>query len=189
MDKILSVRSQIYDQFQNSSAGPEYFYLKENSDIYAAFYTAKYLIQDTGEAVYCHMKSDFSKDPMFSYLEFWGVMQAIVIQQDAICKLYSALTGSSFKFQSLDAWQELRTKRNLCAGHPAKQLRGQPAPRRAFMGRMPRTYRHVEYEVWDAGTDTISHPIFDLRDLIERYDSEAAQILQTALNEMKRRWP
>ena len=90
MKKILATRGQIYDQFHGSQAGPAHFFLNENADAYAQYYTSMYLIQDTGEAAWTHMEGDFSKDPMRAYLEFWGVMQAIEIQQDAIFQLHRA---------------------------------------------------------------------------------------------------
>lgn len=36
-------------------------------------------------------KKGFSEDPHEAYLKFWGVMQAIIIQQDSICELYWAI--------------------------------------------------------------------------------------------------
>ncbi len=189
MKQILAVQSSIHEQFRSSTIRKLYFSKKDNADVFAAYDTAMYLIQDTGEAIYVHMQSDFSEEPMRSYLEFWGIMQAIAIQQDAVCELYKAVIGKAAQVGELEAWQDLREKRNLCAGHPANRSRGVPAPQRAFLGRMPRYYRQIEYELWDAATGRTTHPSFDLRHLIERYDIEASQLLQTVLSEMKRRWP
>ena len=55
-----------------------------------------YLIQDTGELVQSHMKHGFSSDPWLAYIEFWGVMQAIFIQQDAINEFYEAMDALLF---------------------------------------------------------------------------------------------
>src|SRR5208283_2330368 len=76
MNRILAVRSKIYDQFHGSKAGPEHFFKDENAEAFAAYYTSMYLIQDTGESVAAHMKRGFSSDPWSAYIEFWGVMQA-----------------------------------------------------------------------------------------------------------------
>jgi hypothetical protein len=99
MDEVLAVRSKIYDQFQGSRAGPEHFFKDEHAEAFAAYYTAMYLIQDTGEAIAAHRSVGFSLDASLAYIEFWGVMQAIVIQQDAICELYKAVVGSELQTQ------------------------------------------------------------------------------------------
>jgi hypothetical protein len=65
------------------------------------------------------MHGGFSRDPMRAYIEFWGVMQAIAIQQDAICELHKAVVGSRpDKDQIGPTWKDLKEKRNQCAGHP-----------------------------------------------------------------------
>jgi hypothetical protein len=112
MKKILKIREMIYQQFHNSRAGEVHFYKEEQKDTYAAYYTSMYLIQDTGEAILEHMENDFSDNPLQAYLEFWGVMQATLIQQDAICEIYKAIIGKKLESDRLMAWQNLRDKRN-----------------------------------------------------------------------------
>ncbi len=72
MKNVQAVRIAIYDQFQNSLAVQRYFFRDENKDVYAAYYTSMFLIQDTAEAIYVHMARGFSPDPMMAYIEFWG---------------------------------------------------------------------------------------------------------------------
>jgi len=135
MDRLLDLQRKIYDQFQGSAAGPSHFFLDQHADAYAAYYTSMYLLQDTAEAIFLHMDKGFSSDPMAAYVEFWGVMQATQIQQDAIVELHGAVVGPSPKVRFDTAWSALRDFRNLVAGHPAKRAQGRPAPQRAFMGR------------------------------------------------------
>jgi hypothetical protein len=156
----------------------------------AAGYTSMYLIADTAESIWTHRKLDFSSDPFASYLEFWGVMQAIVIQQDAICELYNAVVSSSLPIiPKASAWKQLRDLRTQCAGHPANRSRGVPKPQRSFMGRMRRTYANVTYEMWDAHTRKTTHPSVNLGKLIDSYDIEASQTLGVILQTMKFKWP
>jgi hypothetical protein len=111
------------------------------------------------------MEIGFSKNPMLAYLEFWGVMQAVVMQQDAICELHKAVTGKPPQVRDLVLWWKIRHKRDLCVGHPANRSRGMPAPQRTFMGRMFGDYGCIRYELFDAATGKITHPVFDLRKL------------------------
>jgi hypothetical protein len=186
MQNVLQAQSNIYDQFHGSSA------LSSNGlqgDDFAAYNNSMYLVQDTGEAVARHMAGDFSDDPLSAYLEFWGVMQAIIIQQDAISELHRVVVGTLPTIQSGSAWAKLRNTRNLCAGHPANRAHGLPAPQRTFMGRSFGKYNKVTYELWDANTQARTHPTFDLRLLINNYDNEASLVLGNVLAAMKSRWP
>ena len=188
MDAVLKARSEIYDQFHGSRAGPEYFFKDTHSDEYAAYYTSMYLIQDTGEAVYTHMRRGFSADPMAAYVEFWGVMQAVVLQQDAIKELYNAVAGSMPVTTTLPGWQAIRDIRNLCAGHPAKRSVGVPNTQRAFMGRNFGGYPRIRYELFEEGSMTPTHPSFNLKAMLQTYDAEAAAVLDGVLSALKARW-
>jgi hypothetical protein len=190
MEQILSVRAEIYNQFDNSPAGPEFFFKFENQDAYAAYYTSMYLIQDTGEAVWAHMKKGFPEDDdMQAYLEFWGVMQAIEIQQDAIFELHKAITGCAPNIELRSAWKQIRETRNLCAGHPAKRSHNVPAPQRTFMSRSFGNYGCIRYELWDADTKNKTYPVINLRGMIDCYATEASASLRNILLAMKSRWP
>lgn len=186
MNLILNVRSAIYSQFHGSSA---LSVLGQRDDDFAAYYTPMYLMQDTGEALQQHMTNDFSLDPWTAYLEFWGVMQAIIIQQDAIFELHRVVVGSLPLIKPSSAWSQLRDTRNVCAGHPANRAHGVPAPQRSFMGRSFGNYNHVTYEMWDAATKETTHPTFNLRKMIGEYDKEGSQILVGVLTAMKSKWP
>ncbi|NJL08084.1 MAG: hypothetical protein HC900_07330 [Methylacidiphilales bacterium] len=189
MEKILDLRQEIYQQFHGSRAGPDFFFLSENKNEYAAYYTAMYLIQDTGEAVWWHMGQGFSSEPMHAYIEFWGVLQAICIQQDAIDELHKAVIGSRPGRVEDCAWKKIRDLRIRCAGHPANRSRDVPGPQRTFLGRRFGNYNAIKYELWDSSNSGISHPVVDLRTMIDQYDDEAAQILTEVLSAMKSRWP
>jgi hypothetical protein len=186
MQRVLQIRSDIYDQFHGSSAasanGPQ-------GDDFATYYTSMYLIQDTGEGVVFHMDSDFSSTPLRAYIEFWGVMQAILIQQDAISELHRVIVGTQLAIPPNSPWENLRNIRNVCAGHPANRSYGVPAPQRTFMGRSFGGYNRITYELWDASTQATTHPTFNLRTMIDDYDQQASQILQNVVSTMRSRWP
>jgi hypothetical protein len=187
MDQILTVQSNIYDQFHGSSAGPEHFLKEEHAEEYAAYYTAMFLIQDTCESVQAHIKRGFSPDTGLAYIEFWGVMQAIFIQQDAIKEIYEAVIGSKLHIAEHSDWSKIRDVRNLCAGHPANRANG---TQRTFMKRGFGNYNQIEYELWDARTPLRpSHPTFNLSAMINAYDAEGARILNEVLCALATKWP
>jgi hypothetical protein len=200
MERLLNARASIDAQFHGSSAGPAHFFLDQNADDYAAYYTSMYLIQDTGEAIYTHAKQGFAASTMAAYIEFWGVMQATQIQQDAIIELHGTVVGQQPGLSRGPGWNGLRDFRNLVAGHPANRSRGVPATQRAFMGRTLYRYDHLTYEMFDAAVagnppratgvlGPTSHHGVDLRQMIHDYESEAVAILGTVLGSLRARWP
>lgn len=187
MERFLEVREAIYNHFHGSSAGPDFFFKSENRDRYAAYYTSMYLLQDAGEALYHHRLKGFSKAPLQAYLEFWGIMQALIIQQDAICELYQAVTGNKLRIGKDSAWNLLRNFRNQSAGHPAKRDHNAPLTR-TFMGRNFGDYSAVTMEIWNVETDSRLHPRFKLAVMMDAYEKEAAGHLQVILTFMQKHW-
>jgi hypothetical protein len=183
MQQVLTGRSAIDCQLQNSGASR-----KLQGDDYATCTTSMSLIQDTGEAIEAHLGADFSNEQMRAYLEFWGVMQAIFVQQDAIVELHRVIAGARPILPPGSAWAGLRDIRNTCAGQPANGFKAGPAAQRTFMGRSFGKYERITYELWEAG-GRVRHPTFNLRRMIHDYDNEAGQILDNVLVTMRLRWP
>jgi hypothetical protein len=185
---VMAVRQQIANHWHYRNPPTDALFASD--DAFAAFYTSKYLIQDTAEAVWTHMNKGFSSDPMAAYIEFWGVMQAIFIQQDAICELYEAIFGERPEIPRKSSWFELRDLRNRCAGHPAKNensIKGSKL--RSFMGRSFGSYERITYEQYDSAKGQPANPTVNLQSLIGSHDEQAAGVLSAALAEMKRKYP
>lgn len=192
MDRLLRVRSAIYDHFHASRIQEEYFLQPGRRDHIAQYETAMLLLQDTGEALWTHRRREFSPSAMMAYIEFWGVVQAVIIQQDAIIELAESVGAA--KLTGGVAWDEIRDFRNLLVGHPANKtsglkLSGAKGPMRSFMGRQEKTYREMTYELWDGGTQKVSHPRIDLGRMIDAYEAEAADHLAAILAHLRREWP
>lgn len=195
---ISKIRGKIYDFFHNSAACQKFFLDSMQEEKYAAYYTSMYLLQDTTESLMVHRESGFSENSHKAYIEFWGVMQAIIIQQDSICELYEAITGAKCKIDNLKFWKELRFLRNTCAGHPAKRDRPETKPlTRSFLGRNFGSYSTLTYEQWekpksktpsDSTWKNITHPKIELESLIRSYEKEAEIKLQEILDFMKSKW-
>lgn len=187
MDRLLSLRREVYDHFHSSTIREELFLAPGNRDRFAQYETAMLLMQDTGEALWTHRQRDFSTSLVF-YIEVWGVMQAIVIQQDALLELAVALGAN--KPVTGHAWDTIREFRNLLAGHPInKRALVTKTSLRAFMGRQPKSYRGLTYELWDKGADCTTFPEVDLGAMIDAYEAEAADHLKAILAHMRQTWP
>ena len=187
MDRLLSLRTAIYDHFHASTIRDDLFFAPGNRDRFAQYETAMLLMQDTGEALWTHRRRDFSTSAMTAYIEVWGVMQAVVIQQDALLELAAALGAP--KPVTSAAWDAIRDFRNLLAGHPVNKKSLAKRPLRAFMGRQQKSYRELTYELWDAAADRTTHPQVDLGAMLDAYEDEAANHLAAILAHMRQTWP
>lgn len=188
MLKVADLRREIYNYFHQSIACQNFFFAAAQGERYAAYYTSMYLLQDTTESLMAHRPQGFSSNPLEAYIEFWGVMQALTIQQDSISELYKAVTGGPLNTKSLASWQELRTLRNTCAGHPAKKDRPEASLiSRTFMGRDFGGYPAITYEQWQ-NAGGISHPTVLFGALIDNYAIEAETKMAAVLQSMKKQW-
>lgn len=191
MIRILDRRQEIYDYFQGNTGCQEYFLVPGHKAEYSAYYNSMYLLQDSTEGLWQHRSRGFANDPLQAYIEFWGVMQAINIQQDSICQLYIAILGKTLraKDKNLVSWMALRELRNICAGHPVRKTLPDTEPlTRTFMGRGFGNYDEITYEQWQDGIGT-THPTVNLGALLDAYESEAEAQLLEVINELKRKWP
>jgi hypothetical protein len=189
MLRIAKRREEIYNYFHQSAGCAKFFFDAAQEERYAAYYTSMYILQDTTESLMAHRAKGFSSDPLVAYIEFWGVMQALFIQQDSISELHVAVTGSRLQTDKLTSWQSLRTVRNICVGHPAKKDRPKASPiSRTFMGRQFGGYSALTYEQWQRGGG-ISNRTVQLGALIDGYADEAEVELAAILQSMKQQWP
>lgn len=188
MHEVAGRREEIYDYFHQSHSCQQFFCDPAQEERYAAYYTSMYLLQDTTESLFTHRERKFSSDPHQAYIEFWGVMQALVIQQDSIAELYEAVVGTSLDTLTLKSWQSLRQLRNTCAGHPSRKDRPKTSRlTRSFMGRGFGGYSQFTYEQWEA-PDNVTQPRVMLGALIDEYAKEAEGQLVKVLQSMKQQW-
>ena len=187
MDRLMDLRQAVYDHFHASEIRDDLFLLPGNRDRFAQYETAMLLIQDTIEALWTHRRRDFSKSSMAAYIEVWGVMQAVFIQQDALLELATAVGAATP--QTGPAWGAIRDLRNVLVGHPINKRSPGKTPLRAFMGRQPKSYRDLTYELWDAEADRTTFPRVDLGQMLDDYETEAASHLAAVLSHMRQTWP
>jgi hypothetical protein len=187
MDRLMSLRREVYDHFHASAIREGFFLAPGNSDCFAQYETAMLLMQDTIEALWTHRRRDFSTCDMAAYIEVWGVMQAVVIQQDALLELAAAIGAT--KPATGTAWSAIRDLRNQLVGHPVNKRSPSKTPLRAFMGRQPKSYRYMTYELWDAAAERTIFPRVNLGQMLDAYEAEAADHLAAILAQMRQTWP
>lgn len=150
-------------------------------DHYFAFCAAKDWIQDTAEAIFTHRKSGFSSDRYQAYIELWGVLQALFVQQDAIEEMFYAVELDWVPPKKASAWRALRDLRNLVAGHPTRQ--GNSPVRRSVTPRAAMSYSSIGVKVYEQGRSRSEQ--LNIGDMIDAYDDEAAAYLQQVLEKLE----
>lgn len=189
MKLISELREQISNLFQASQSCAKYFSATSHSDELAAYYTANYLLQDSTEGLWRHREKGFSSDSLLAYIEIWGILQAIIIQQDSITMLYETLIKASPIFPPGPKWKEIRDFRNLCGGHPVSKGKKEGSKERAFMGRSFGDYNEVKIEVWNEKKKKREFKKIRLGKLIDDYSNEAANLMRDIVNLMPNKWP
>ncbi len=155
-------------------------------DRYTAFCVAKDWLQDTGEALLCHRRKGFSPDPYQGYIEFWGVLQATFVQQDALAEMRYAASG---KWQGAETmggrgWKSLRDLRNRIGGHPTRKDRGTDKKMlRSVTSRQTMTYDAISVMFDTDGKR--SHANINLGEMMDAYDREAVAELQRDFEQLQ----
>lgn len=191
MDKVAQRRECIYNYFHSNHACQKYFFDASRREQYVAYYNSMYLLQHSTESLSAHRRRDFSKDSHLAYLEFLGVLQAAIIQQDSIKEIYEVIVGQRLdvKAKNLAAWSQVRELRDICAGHPAKKDKPRGAPvRRTFMPLHFGSYDEIWHEQGEQGVGT-THPRVRFGALLDAYAEEVERLLSEILARMKERWP
>lgn len=189
--ELLTVREEFYNFWQSQATVWE----KQlhcgfpSANQFKAFAVAKDWLQDTAEALLVHRRRGFDADPYQGYIELYGVLQAVFIQQDALAEMHFAIKGKTVPFERIGAVNsmKLRDLRNKLVGHPTRADRN-PAHKlfRSVIPRQTMTYTEIRYVLDE--DDKHSHLTVNLGKLLDDYDKEVAAILWPLLDLLKARF-
>ncbi|QJB70104.1 hypothetical protein [Parasphingorhabdus halotolerans] len=125
LEKFEQYRGYLYDLLNNrlleSNAG------FDDTDKHTAFCVAQDALQDTNTGIFAILEQDNTGRKDLAYVEFWGVLQTIFIQQDALNEMYWSLTGIEISEKTPltgvtdhTDWTTIRNQRNRYCGHLVK---------------------------------------------------------------------
>lgn len=141
------------------------------------------VVGDTEAALAAYLNADPAKSSVGErYLRTYGLLQVLVVQQEAVQHIAESLSLDYSRPQDL---QEIREIRNDAVGHPSR--RG-PAPGRAFnhISRQKLSHKGFDLLTFQPGSPT-AHSSIDLPSLIERQRPLVAAALQEFVNTEVRR--
>jgi hypothetical protein len=176
MNAVLENREKIYDHIQNWSTCN--WTNVASHDEYIIYCVSKDTIQDTAETLIVHRQQGFSGDLYAQYFEYYGILQAVYLQQDAIWALHRLFIGNEPDLSTRPSWSRIRDLRNDTAGHPVG--------RRRFLNRNAIGYGRVNYSWWPEGDRLPRSEDIALGALLDSYAGEAAAILEDVYAELER---
>lgn len=196
---VTCIAQKILDRVQSSCHWSTDSRGFNNDDEFAAFYTARYLIEDCESAIDEQVESGISSSYGLAYIQIFGILQTVFVQQDSIEALRVSVgniqTPIEGKARS-GAWKEIRDLRNRITGHPICQGDGS-LKRRSFLSRreLPRALKTLKYQTYSNPSGdfsnvnhAISHHEVDLSDLMSRYRRQSTCILYCILREIRKQW-
>lgn len=176
MEAVLQIREKIYDHIQDGSAC--HWMDRATHNDYVIYCVSKDTIQDTAETLLAHRQQGFTENMYARYFEYYGILQAVYLQQDAICALYRLFLGAAPDLSAKHNWDRIRNLRNDTAGHPVGT--------RHFLNRNAIGYDRVNYSWWVEGDRHPQSEDVSLGSLLDGYANEAAAVLNGVHVELDR---
>lgn len=187
IDRVSKYLTKLGELFQSSPLRNQAFQGFPTDDKSVAFCVAKDLIQDTLESWLCINERSQQTRSISAYIEFWGVLQTVVIQQDAIDEMHWAVVGSKLpqSIKRRPGWKSIRDIRNELAGHPVNSSFGKV---RTSIARPMLSYCSAFVEKYETKTGKYSHQTILLKDHLESYYRVAAIAIYLIWRSMRTRW-
>lgn len=140
------------------------------------------VIEDTTMAIQFYSSQGDTRDKGRLYLETYGVLQALVVRQDAVLDLCKALGFSSTRGDD-SSFVRVRTARVAVAGHPTKKQRDQrQGPH--FLVQM--SLGRNSFEVMSTSSDgRAKFTSVDVSGLIQEQEEVLYQILKEVITDLK----
>lgn len=176
MESVLIAREKIYDHIQDWSACG--WTDQATHDEFVMYCVAKDTVQDTAETLLVHRQRGFTKDMYERYFEYYGILQAIYMQQDSIAALYKLFVGQPLDIRNRPNWCRIRELRNATVGHPVG--------RRRFLNRNAIGYQGVNYSWWPEDSRFPKSETVPLAQLLDAYTNEATDALEHIHAELDR---
>lgn len=92
-------------------------HLISDLNIWNQIYSSLWVVSDTTEAIKDYVNSEYPQETGLKYIYTYGLLQALIIQQDAVRHLSEAF---ELKYELPDKLDKIRKIRNLTIGHPTK---------------------------------------------------------------------
>jgi hypothetical protein len=178
MKRISSLEQQIRGYINKANLSKKYS--GNNLDEWNTLCVAMDTLGDSCLALEHYEASGIGQEAGEKYLKLYGLLQAVILQQDSIRQIYKILLGSNLRPNPNSAWRKIRKFRNLTAGHPI-EMRDENRIKRCFVSRATICHRGFQLIIWNKGDARNEFRDCDLNGLYQEYKLEAVRYLETIL--------
>jgi hypothetical protein len=181
MLQMFEEMSQVIARFRDHIAWPGLYgeHFEPDKDRWNKFCIAMDTLEDTNLAISAYTKLGLGGTDEGRYLHFYGVLQAVYVQQDTITSLIKLINvkPSSDNDQS-SGWKTIREIRNHTAGHPVD--------RKTFVTRVNLEFGYVSLQTQHPDCIEQWGGALDL--LISNYLADAIKILKELYEYVVKAW-
>lgn len=147
-------------------------YYKADKVKFNIFCSCMDVIDDTMLAISNYIEKGLGADEAERYLKLYGLLQAVIIQQDSIIELYKLL---KITYALKDGFKNIRRIRIIAGGHPTNFSRGEFC---TFISRVTITNTTFEICCYDKKNEVNSHEKINLRESLNEHLSEFKDCLE-----------
>ena len=164
--------------------------LIRDGDVWNRLTSAMDLLDDTALGLLeFETKAFGGKGSGEAYLRFYGTMQAMTLQQDAISTIHEAIFAAKLDSKLMEAWSDLRRFRNLASGHPLdKRGKDEAGKLRTFVARASIAPDSILVISVEEKTGAARSERFPLRQRYDSYKNEAINVLCCIRQRQESRW-
>lgn len=190
--KRLAEKEQGIRAYVNKDYHVGYLYDKQFKDQLDDWYTLTVALDTLGDS--CSALIYFENEGIGTstgekYLRLYGVLQAIILQQDAINHLYRLFTENKLTIEDTSAWAKIREVRNMATGHPiGKKGKSEEGLLRIFLSQRSITSTGFTLMICEEKTGKTRHQKIDLKTLYEAYKLEALLYLSAIETALIDKW-
>jgi hypothetical protein len=156
------------------------YQLIENRENWHLICSSMDVLEDTELALDSYKKMRIKGDVGIYYLIIYGVLQTLILQQDAIKNILRAL---SFDIELSTELLEIREIRNNAVGHPVRE-KNKKVDSINFITRMSLGKRSFELGTWSKGGVNHKFTKVDIYSLIDIQDKNIKEIKEKIINRM-----
>lgn len=141
------------------------------------------VIGDTSIAVKSYEECEWPEDTGMQYILIYGLLQALVVQQDAVRHLREVLNVENVEDLEL---QEIRDIRNRSVGHPTKQNAGKNRKSFNFISRISMSKKGFDLLSSYGERNSDDHRSVSLSAFIQTQEEELSKSLGEVLNKLEK---
>ena len=186
MRRISTLEHKIRGYVNNANLFDRYFDDRPD-DEWKALCVSMNILGDTCLALEYYEASGIGDDYGEKYLKLYGVLQAIILQQDSICQIYRIFLGSVLQPGSDPAWKRIRNLRNLTVRHPVEK-NDKNGNKRCFISRVSIENDSFQVMIWNKDKEQKEFEDINLTTLYEEYKTGTVEYLKSIYQAQIKKW-